>query len=113
MCIERNRYLLFWTPHGLQIVLPNPITPALTREAGLVHSGIPTLFGPGQKGIREQPVGGDDRVTVSLRGHTAAGALYRNVPMPCKEHYLPVILPAPWLKPSAISEFISGPITVA
>ena len=37
MCIERNRYLLFWTAPGLQIVLPNPTTPALTREAGLVH----------------------------------------------------------------------------
>src|SRR5215469_1601011 len=37
MRIERNRYLLFWTAHGLQIVLPNPTTPALTREAGLVN----------------------------------------------------------------------------
>ena len=37
MCIERNRYLLFWTARGLQIVLPNSTTPALTCEVGLVH----------------------------------------------------------------------------
>jgi hypothetical protein len=40
MCIERNRYLLFWTARGLQIVLPNPTTPALTCEVGLVHHQI-------------------------------------------------------------------------
>src|SRR5215469_2290608 len=43
ICIERNRYLLFSTAHGLQFVLPNPTTPALTRETGLVHQTI--LFG--------------------------------------------------------------------
>ena len=40
MGIERNHYLLFWTAAGLQIVLPNPTTPALTREAGLVHQSL-------------------------------------------------------------------------
>ena len=44
MGIERNRYLLFWTARGLQIVLPNPTTPALTREAGLVHCQITLDF---------------------------------------------------------------------
>ena len=44
MCIERNRYLLFWTARGLQIVLPNPTTPALTCEVGLVHQTITRWF---------------------------------------------------------------------
>ena len=45
MCIERNRYLLFWTARGLQIVLPNPTTPALTCEVGLVHLEITLVPG--------------------------------------------------------------------
>ena len=48
MCIERNRYLLFWTARGLQIVLPNPTTPALTCEVGLVDCSrsVPVAMKP-------------------------------------------------------------------
>src|SRR6516225_11249052 len=61
--------------------LPRPIFSQVPRAVNPGrHSRISTLFGPGQEGVREQPVSGHDRAAVSLRGHSAAGALHRNAP---------------------------------
>jgi hypothetical protein len=84
MCIERNRDLLFWTAHGLQIVLPNPTTPALTREAGLVHGRLTPVW-------RSLEVGSADWASersapkrlreIALR-ESVTFACYRRIPPP-------------------------------
>jgi len=77
MCIERNRNVLFWTARGLQIVLPNPTTPALTCEVGLVHQRITRGF----SGLRAVPY------TSSAVTNRQSGPVIARHPAPLRIRY--------------------------
>src|SRR5208282_1704447 len=63
--------------------LPGPLLWQVTRAVRSgTDSGVPALPGPGQKGLREQPVSGGHCITVPLRGHSAARSVYRNASAP-------------------------------
>jgi integrase len=73
--------------------LPGPVFSQAARAAKpRRHSGIPTLFGQGQKGIRDQPVGGDDLLRFLYGVALQRERFIEMLPMPRKEHYLPLIL---------------------